>query len=170
MDMQRNFLRSAPLTSAFFLAASVSCLAQDNAAQPTAASSKIYTTTGSLDGVTFTVKQLKRNPNGTLTLSLTIQGTQGKPVRREAIGFNGDKPWRQDFKLLDMANKKRYSMLEDNSGYCLCTHLSDEELADIGAGKSKNINIKFPLPPSDVTSITVELPHAEPIDDVPITN
>lgn len=136
---------------------------------PSAPEAAVYQTRGSMDGIVYTVKRLKRNGNGTLTLSLNIQGTQGKPVRTEAIGFNGYRPYR-DFKLLDMVNKKRYSMLTDTSGNCLCSELTNEDLNDLASGKSKDINIKFPLPPADLANITVELPHAEPIEDVPITN
>jgi hypothetical protein len=147
------------------------CVAQDGAPPSSAAvTAKAYSTTGSLDGVTFTVNGLKRNANGTLTVSVKLQGTQGKPVRREAIGFSGDSPWSQDYKLLDLVNKKRYSMLEDSNGRCLCTHITDEELSGLSSGKAKDINIKFPMPPADLPSITVELPHSEPIEDVPIIN
>ena len=95
-----------------------SCFAEENPAvsNPPAAP-KVYSTSGSLDGVTFTVDHLKRNTNGTLTLSLKIQGTQGKPVRRDSIGFSGESPWNKYFTLLDMANKKRYSILEDSNAH-----------------------------------------------------
>ncbi len=129
-----------------------------------------YSSPGSLEGVSFTVSRLKRNANGTLTLSVKLQGTPGKAVSNKGVGFNGDAPWREDYKLLDLANKKRYFMLEDNEGRCLCTHLTSEEISELGSGKSHDINIKFPAPPENVKSLTVELPHAEPVDDVPVTN
>ena len=169
--MKKNVLHASALLLLIATFGQSLSIAQDNAATQSAAdNSKVHSVAGSLDGVTFTVNPLKRNTNGTLTLSLKIQGTQGKPVRRDSIGFSGESPWSEYFSLLDMANKKRYAILEDSNGHCLCTHLTDEEIADIGAGKAKNVNIKFPLPPADVAAITVELPHAEPIDDVPITN
>jgi hypothetical protein len=135
-----------------------------------------YSTAGSLGGVTFTVTRLKRSTNGTLTLSVRLQGTTGTKVDRQALGFtenygsSGDSPTSRDYKILDLANRKRYEMLMDSDGYCLCTRLTDHELADLSAGKFKDITIKFPAPPTDVTSVSVELPHAEPVDDVPISD
>lgn len=144
--------------------------AQTSTPASTAVTTASYSTKGSLDGITFSVNQLKRNANGTLTMSIKVQGTPGTPVTYQAIGFSGGAPHQQDYKLLDLGNKKRYSMLQDSDGHCLCTKLTSEEIAGLSSGKPRDINIKFPAPPADVTSITVELPHAEPIDDVPITN
>ena len=138
--------------------------------EPNETPSSSLSVRGSLDSVTFAVNGIKRNVDGTLTVSVKIQGKKGIPVHREAIGFDGDTPWHQDYKLLDLVNKKRYLMLKDSTGRCLCTHLSDEELSELGLGQSKDINIKFPLPPANITNITVELPHAEPIDRVPIAD
>jgi hypothetical protein len=163
-----KFMRQLSL----FLASTLLCgaaIAQEPPASPTA-SSPTFSAKGSLDGVTFTVTRLKRNANGTLTLSLRLQGSAGTPVRAEAIGFSGDSPWKINYKLLDMVNKKRYSMLEDSDGHCVCTKLVQSEMAELASGKAKDINIKFPAPPADVKSISVELPHAEPIDDVPISD
>ena len=74
-----------------------------------------------------------------------------------------------DYKLIDFVHKLHYEKLQDSAGNCLCTKLTDQQIADLGAGKPQIIKIKFPAPPADVTSLTVELPHAEPIDEVPLT-
>jgi len=166
--------RSSSLSAACFLAcgalASSALFAQMQEAAPTASSTAAYSSQGSLEGVTFTVTRLKRNTNGTVTLSVKLQGTPGKAVTSKGIGFSGETPWHEDYKLLDLANKKRYFMLEDSNGNCLCTHLTAEEISELNSGKPRDINIKFPAPPDGVKNIVVELPHAEPNDDVPITN
>lgn len=167
--MYRSLFLSAACLLACGALASSALLAQTQEATPTA-STAVYSSQGSLEGVTFTVTRLKRNTNGTVTLSVKLQGTPGKAVTSKGIGFSGETPWHEDYKLLDLANKKRYFMLEDSNGNCLCTHLTAQEISELNSGKPRDINIKFPAPPDGVKSIVVELPHAEPIDDVPITN
>lgn len=168
--MNRSFFPFAACLLTGGVLASSSLFAQTQEAAPVASSTAAYSSQGSLEGVTFTVTRLKRNANATVTLSVKLQGTPGKAVTSKGIGFSGEMPWHEDYKLLDLANKKRYFMLEDSNGNCLCTHLTNEEISELNSGKSHDINIKFPAPPDSVKSITVELPHAEPIDDVPITN
>lgn len=130
-----------------------------------------YSSAGSMGGITYTVNGLKRNADDTVTLSVKIQGTAGTPVDYEDIGFrpSSDQPG-EGYTLLDLKGKKRYSMLSDDESQCVCTKLSSAEIEGLGSGKAREIKIRFPAPPRDVTTISVELPHAaEPIGPIPIT-
>lgn len=136
-----------------------------------AASATTYSSAGSKGGITYTVNGLKRNADGTLTLSVKIQGTAGIPVNNEAIGFSSssDQPG-ENYTLLDLNGKKRYSPLRDEYNKCICTNLSSDEIEDLGSGKAREIKIRFTAPPRDVTAISVELPNIEePIGPVPFT-
>lgn len=174
MDFEHRF---CPALGGFLVLLASALVSHPTSAQtaPPPASAQQYSSAGSLGGVTYTVTRLKRNKNGSLTLSIRLQGTPGKLVDTQAVGFtqmyspSGDRP-AGAYKIIDFGNKKRYEMLVDESGNCLCTLLTAQEFTELNSGKSKDINIKFPAPPADVTSVTVEVPHAEPIDDVPITD
>jgi bacterioferritin-associated ferredoxin len=132
-----------------------------------------YTSAGSVSGITYTVLGLTRNANGTLTESIRLQAKEGETVKPEAIGFTPYYPDSEypslDFHLVDFAHKQRYSKLEDSGGRCMCTKLTDQQISELAAGKPQVINIKYAAPPADVTSLSVELPHAEAIDDMPVT-
>jgi hypothetical protein len=130
-------------------------------------------TPGSVGGVTYTVLGLSRNANGTLTESIQLQATPGETVKPEAIGFtswyaNNENPL-NEYRLVDFAHKKRYDKILDSVGNCMCTKLTDQQISDLSAGKPQVINIKFEAPPADVSNLTVELPHAEPVEDAPVT-
>lgn len=167
----RNFIFSisqAGIIGAACLLAPASFAQTNSGAAPAATT---YSAKGSLDGITYTVDRLKRNSDGTLTLRLKLQGTVGTPVSRQAIGFEGGgEPSSHEYKILDFAGKKRYSMIKDGSGYCLCTKLTTEEIEGISS-KPVDISIRFPAVPADLKTVTLELPHLrEPLEGVPITD
>ena len=168
----RNFIFSisqAGIIGAACLLAPVSFAQTNSGAAPAATT---YSAKGSLGGITYTVNSLKRNPDGTLTLRVKLQGTVGTPVDYGDIGFSGgmETPRSGDWKILDYAGKKRYSMIEDSSGHCLCTKLTSEEVKGISS-TPVDISIRFPAVPADVKTVALELPHLrEPLEGVPITD
>jgi len=67
--------------------------------------------------------------------------------------------------LVDEANKKKYFVVRDSDGKCVCSR----GLKDIGAGETINVWARFPAPPDDVQKISIVIPHFSPLDDVPIS-
>ena len=67
--------------------------------------------------------------------------------------------------LIDAANEKKYFVVRDAAGVCVCSR----DIANIAAGSQSVLWAKFPAPPDDVQKITVEIPHFPPFEDVPIT-
>lgn len=166
----RNFIFSISqvgIIGAACLLAPASFAQTNSGAAPAATT---YSAKGSLGGITYTVNSLKRNADGTLTLRLKLQGTVGTSVDSEAIGFNSGEPSNSHYKILDFAGKKRYSMIQDGSSYCLCTKLTSEEIKGISS-TPVDISIRFPAVPADVKTVALELPHLrEPLEGVPITD
>jgi hypothetical protein len=71
----------------------------------------------------------------------------------------------ENVSLVDGANKKRYLVVKDAAGKCICSELKGETVP----GKRFNLWAKFPSPPDTVQKITVVIPAFEPIESVPIT-
>jgi hypothetical protein len=67
--------------------------------------------------------------------------------------------------LIDGTNKKKYFVMRDGDGACLCSR----NVPAIATGSQAVLWAKFPVPPDDVQKITVEIPHFPPFEDVPLT-
>ena len=130
----------------------------------TPSSNALPSTQGELPGLTLTIQELKRSSNA-LTLKFVLQSKNGM-----AFGYDfgeGDKEFGNiaGIHLIDAANKKKYFVVRDADGTCVCSH----NIANISAGSQSVLWAKFPVPPDDVQKITVEIPHFPPFEDVPIT-
>ncbi|MFD5181459.1 hypothetical protein ACFWMQ_02175 [Streptomyces sp. NPDC058372] len=104
------------------------------------------------NGITLTVTSAVRNGGGFLTVSGTVNnGTGGIWVAGE---------WKSDetelkknggsmagASLVDAAGKKKYLVLRDTSGRCLCTKFE----GGIERGKTVDWFAQFPSPPSEIT-------------------
>jgi hypothetical protein len=130
----------------------------------TASANALPSTQGEFPGLTLTSQELKRSSN-TLTLKFVLQSKGGFAIQ---YGFGeSDKEFGNisGIHLIDEANKKKYFVVRDADGACVCSH----DIANIAAGSQSVLWAKFPAPPDDVQKITVEVPHFPPIEDVPIT-
>ncbi|HYS53761.1 MAG TPA: hypothetical protein VER58_08395 [Thermoanaerobaculia bacterium] len=147
------------------------------APQPTATTAPAAATTGAVastdgevSGTHIDVTELKRGSGGTVSLKfvLTNNGTKNFAM----YGHNlGDQDIRSDYKavggihLVDPVNKKKYFVVRDSEQNCMCSR----EVEDVHPGNKANLWAKFPAPPPDVTKVTIEIPHFQPMDDVPIS-
>ncbi|GAB2589681.1 hypothetical protein GCM10027168_23270 [Streptomyces capparidis] len=60
--------------------------------------------------------------------------------------------------LVDLKDKKRYYVLRDTEGVCLCTR----QLSLIKPGETRPVYAQFPAPPEGVTEVGFELPTMPP--------
>ena len=122
---------------------------------------------GETPDVRIEVRDLKRGEGDTVTLRLRLVNESGdafdascdmrEPGANDSCGeFSGAY-------LLDAANKKKYLVVRDTEGKCVCSGV--DSLED---GKKMNIWATYPAPPADVTKMTVVVPLFEPIEGVPI--
>jgi hypothetical protein len=117
---------------------------------------------GQIPGSKIVVTSVKRDAANTVTLRFQlINDGEGKVKTYEVLGsyFSLDK-----LALVDSANKKKYLVVKDSSGECVCSQLKD----DVDPGTRFNLWAKFPAPAAEVQTITVVIPGFEPVD-APIT-
>ena len=133
--------------------------------------SVLATTDGEYPDVRVEVTELKRASGDTLMLKFTIINDSSEQMSFSYDFGEAGKYHTGDFNsvggvnLVDAAGKKKYLVLRDSAGNCLCSR----GLKDLQPGSRANVYAKFPAPPESVEKITVEIPHFIPMDDVPVS-
>ena len=122
---------------------------------------------GETPDVRIEVRDLKRGDGDTVTLRLRLVNESGEDFQASCEmrepGANDSCGAFSGAYLLDAANKKKYLVVRDTQGTCVCSGV--DNLAD---GKKMNIWATYPAPPAEVTEMTVIVPLFEPIEGVPI--
>lgn len=112
------------------------------------------------DGLTLVVNEVKRDSGGFVTVSGVIKnggdgvrsggqwaGTESTVLAKNPNSVAGAT-------LVDKVGKKRYYILRDTDGRCLCT----TGLSAIQPGKSVSVFMQFPAPPETSTEVDFTLP------------
>lgn len=120
----------------------------------------LASTEGEMPGVTLAIQELKRTQNA-LTLKMVYINRTSKNV--DMVWLAGDRDLK-GVHLLDMAGKKKYFVVTDSEGHCVCS-----EVSGIDPQAQLPVWAKFPPVPDDVQKITVQVPHFPPLEDVPIS-
>jgi hypothetical protein len=136
-------------------------------AAPALAAEPIATTDGESPGLSLAVKDFKVS-NGTVMLRFTItndgnSGFDTYTLRDQSIAK--DNTAVSGIYLIDVPNKKKYFVVVDTDGHCICSR----EVPSVAAKSSLNLWAKFPAPPDNVTKIGVVVPHFLPMDDVSLS-
>ena len=122
---------------------------------------------GETPDVRIEVRDLKRGDGNTVTLRLRLVNESGGEFKGSCLmreyGANDNCGTFSGAYLLDPANKKKYLVVRDTEGNCVCSGIDD--LKD---GKKMNIWATYPAPPADVAKLTVIVPAFEPIEGVPV--
>ena len=127
------------------------------AAAPTSSPALAHSDHESVAGMNLVVTELKRTSGDTITLKFMIHnaGTTTDYVMNR----------QHDIELVDAVNKKKYLVIKDADGNCLCTPGG----ADVKPGSQVSIWAKFPAPPAEVTKVSVAIPGFISMDDVPVS-
>ncbi|MGW3657736.1 hypothetical protein ACWD6R_19505 [Streptomyces sp. NPDC005151] len=112
------------------------------------------------DGLTLVVNEVKRDSGGFVTVSGVIKndgdsiqsGGQWSGNEKTIVVKNPNSV--AGATLVDKVGKKRYYILRDTDGRCLCT----TGLTAIPAGKSVSVFMQFPAPPATSTEVDFTLP------------
>jgi hypothetical protein len=122
---------------------------------------------GTEPGISIVIQDLKRDESNSVTLRFQVVNDSGK-------FFHPGCKWREasnraceeigGVHLIDNANKKKYLVVRDSTGKCVCSVVQQ-----IKAGARSNMWAKFAAPPAGVEKVTVVVPDFQPIDGVPIT-
>ena len=113
-------------------------------------------------GVTAEVTEFRRKGN---TLTAKVRLTNKSTTRVEA-----DIYWKE-VSLVDAAGGKKYEVLKDEKGaYISSTHAGWPErwFEWLEPATSQVIWMKFPAPPPEVKTITLQIPKTPPFDDLQI--
>ncbi|WP_060883461.1 hypothetical protein [Streptomyces caniscabiei] len=116
------------------------------------------------NGLTLVVSAAGRDAGGFVTVEGTVTNNTGG--RWMAVEWRGDE--RELAKnggslaganLVDQAGKKKYLVLRDTSGRCLCTQFS----GGVRDGESAQWYAQFPAPPEETTSVDFQVGSMPPV-------
>ncbi|QES49900.1 hypothetical protein DEJ50_20820 [Streptomyces venezuelae] len=125
---------------------------------PSTAVEEVIATSNGPESLVLEINSAVRDPGGFVTVNGKIKNNgSGKYVQTQI--------WRGTEKnaspnsiagatLVDRAGKKRYYVLRDTEGRCLCT----TSILSIDAGGSVSVTAQFPAPPSATTEVDFGLP------------
>ncbi|MFE6909816.1 hypothetical protein [Streptomyces erythrochromogenes] len=128
-----------------------------NQSQGSAPTQVIATMEGA-NGMVLTVNSATRDAGGFLTVNGQLKNNGKEP-------FVGTAAWRGNeltqsgesvagATLVDKAGKKRYYVLRDTDGRCLCT----TGISSVAAGQTVPIFVQFPAPPANTAEVEFSLP------------
>jgi len=128
----------------------------------------IATADGEKPGLRVDVQELKRSSGGTITLKFIMVNDSGGKVSFQydfrELNQQKDEYSISGVQLVDPAGKKKYPVIRDGQGNCLCSR----GIASLASKSRSNLWAKFPAPPGDVKKLSIVIPHFMPMDDVPI--
>ncbi|MEE1927801.1 hypothetical protein V1J52_06280 [Streptomyces sp. TRM 70351] len=117
--------------------------------------------TGS-DDIVIEIHSAVRDSGGFVTVDGTLTNTGGKTFNynRWSSPENAlrSKSSISGATLIDPVGKKRYMILRDTDGECLCS----TGLTNIKSGESRSIYAQFPAPPASVNEVELHLPSMSP--------
>ena len=124
---------------------------------------------GTKPGQRIEIRDLKRDDGGTVTVRFQIINDSEKDVINacsysQTIGETCGSV--SGVHLIDAANKKKYLVVRDAQGNCVCA----TGLTNLGKGDRANAWAKFQAPPDGVQKVTVVVPGFEPVEAVPLTS
>ncbi|WTH61301.1 hypothetical protein OHA89_14600 [Streptomyces sp. NBC_01546] len=119
---------------------------------------QVIATVEGANGMALVINSAARDAGGFLTVSGQLKNNGSQP-------FVGTSAWRGNeltssgesvagATLVDKAGKKRYYVLRDTDGRCLCT----TGISSVAAGQTVPIFVQFPAPPANTAEVEFSLP------------
>ncbi|WP_351226084.1 hypothetical protein [Streptomyces sp. NPDC002133] len=111
-------------------------------------------------GAVLVVNEVKRDSGGFVTVQGEIKNDGDQSINPAAWAGNESAIVRNNLNsvggatLVDKAGKKRYYVLRDTDGRCLCT----TKIRPLQPGKSTPVFMQFPAPPDTTTEVDFNLP------------
>lgn len=132
-------------------------------ASPTAESTQVLAQIKGEGNMVVTLNTATRDTGGFVTVQGTITNNGDKPFtavawRGQELGLVKSGPSVAGAVLVDQAGKKRYYVLRDTEGKCLCTM----GLTLVPAKETRPFFAQFPAPPTATTSVEFQLPTMPP--------
>jgi hypothetical protein len=136
-------------------------------AGPAGAADPVARADGETPDTRVELQELKRGSDGTLMLRMALVNDSDKSLNIACeLRESGSESCGSisGVHLLDGAGKKKYLVLRDAGGTCVCSR----GLKVVPAKSRINVWAKFPAPPADVQKVSVVVPTFIPMDDVPL--
>ena len=132
------------------------------AAAPAAAGTVLASQETNWQGVVAEVTEFRRKGN-TLTAKVRLRNQGSEKVSTEVIY--------KEVYLMDLGAGKKYQALQDEKGAYIADLRSgwnDRWYGDLEPGQSHTMWVKFPAPPAEVKSVTLQVPGVPPFEDLAI--
>ncbi|WP_327137465.1 hypothetical protein OG585_28485 [Streptomyces sp. NBC_01340] len=115
------------------------------------------------NGITLTITSAKRDQGGFVAVNGTVtNGTSGIWIGAEWISdeteLKGNGGSLAGASLVDEKGKKKYLILRDTEGHCLCTKFQ----GGVSQGATVDWFAQFPAPPAGTTSVQFQVPTMPP--------
>jgi hypothetical protein len=113
-------------------------------------------------GISADVTEFRRKGN-TLTAKVVLRNHSSADAQPE-IKYD-------EVYLMDLAAGKKYEVLKDENGAyiaALRSNWKDRWYESLKPGQAFTLWMKFPAPPADVKSVTLQVPGMAPFEDLPI--
>jgi hypothetical protein len=155
---------SEPATASDAPAATVSepAPAAAPASAPAAAGTVLASQETNWQGVVAEVTEFRRKGN-TLTAKVRLRNQGSEKVQPEVIY--------KEVYLMDLGAGKKYQVLQDEKGAYIAALKSgwnDRWYDELAPGESYTMWVKFPAPPAEVKSVTLQVPGVPPFEDLAI--
>ena len=132
------------------------------AAAPAAAGTVLASQETNWQGVVAEVTEFRRKGN-TLTAKVRLRNQGSEKIQPEVIY--------KEVYLMDLGAGKKYQVLQDEKGAYIAALKSgwnDRWYGDLEPGQSHTMWVKFPAPPAEVKSVTLQVPGVPPFEDLAI--
>ncbi|MFD9795221.1 hypothetical protein ACFWXK_30195 [Streptomyces sp. NPDC059070] len=133
--------------------------AKSRGSAPSTQSTEVLATISGAGGIEVVINSAKRDAGGFVTVEGLVKN--GSKDAFSAPGWQGTE---QELRnngasmagaaLVDKAGKKRYLILRDTDGRCLCSQFT----MGIAAGQETPFYAQFPAPPASVSDVDFQLP------------
>ncbi|MEW2550553.1 hypothetical protein [Streptomyces zhihengii] len=131
-----------------------------SSAEPEPEATTVIATAKGRDGIVLEINSVERDSGGFVTVNGQVKNTgsstyyQTTPWRGNEQELQGGGQSVGGATLVDKEGKKRYYVLRDTDGRCLCT----SGFTQVDAGSALPVFIQFPAPPESTTTVDFQLP------------
>jgi hypothetical protein len=132
------------------------------AAAPAASGAVLASQETNWQGVVAEVTEFRRKGN-TLTAKVRLRNQGSAEAKPEVIY--------KEVYLMDLGAGKKYQVLQDEKGAYIAglrSGWNDRWYGDLAPGESYTLWVKFPAPPAEVKSVTLQVPGVPPFEDLAI--
>jgi hypothetical protein len=126
----------------------------------------LATVSGSEEGTSLSLMQLRRTGPKVVTATLRVSSTRDEYFgwTPDLAGEDGEWGTAEGLRLVDEVNGREHLPLQTPDGECLCS----DAIENIPKGEDIGVYAKFAAPPAGVDRASLHVPGFQSIDDIPL--